>query len=61
MDSSASVRPRGRPAAASREDVLGAATERYLRGERIDVLAIAAELGLAAGRRSIAGSGRARG
>jgi AcrR family transcriptional regulator len=46
MDSAPSVRPRGRPAAASREDVLGAATERYLRGERIDVLAIAAELGL---------------
>jgi AcrR family transcriptional regulator len=37
---------RGRPAAASREDVLDAATRRYLRGERIDVQAIAAELGL---------------
>ena len=37
---------RGRPAAASREDVLGAALYRYLRGRRIDVQAIAAELGL---------------
>jgi AcrR family transcriptional regulator len=37
---------RGRPAAASREDVLGAAMHRYLRGERIDVQAIAAQLGL---------------
>ena len=41
----ASVR-RGRPAAASREDVLAAATHRYLRGRRVDVRAIAAELGL---------------
>jgi AcrR family transcriptional regulator len=37
---------RGRPPAASREDVLDAAMRRYLRGERVDVLAIAAELGL---------------
>lgn len=37
---------RGRPAAASREDVLAAAMDRYLRGQRIDVRAIAAELGL---------------
>ena len=37
---------RGRPAAASREDVLAAAMRRYLRGERIDVQAIAATLGL---------------
>jgi AcrR family transcriptional regulator len=37
---------RGRPAAASREDVLAAAMYRYLRGRRIDVQAIAAELGL---------------
>jgi AcrR family transcriptional regulator len=41
-----SVRRRGRPAAASREDVLAAAMHRYLRGKRIDVQAIAAELGL---------------
>ena len=41
-----SVRRRGRPAAASREEVLEAASRRYLRGERIDVQAIAGELGL---------------
>ena len=40
------VRPRGRPAAASREDVLDAGLYRYLRGRRVDVQAIAAELGL---------------
>src|SRR3954453_18497516 len=40
------ARPRGRPAAASRQDVLDAATQRYLRGQRIDVQASAAELGL---------------
>jgi len=37
---------RGRPPAASRDDVLDVALRRYLRGERIDVRAIAAELGL---------------
>jgi AcrR family transcriptional regulator len=37
---------RGRPARATREDVLGAAMHRYLRGRRIDVQAIAAELGI---------------
>src|SRR5215210_252288 len=37
---------RGRPAAASREDVLAAATARYLRGQRVDVLSIASELGV---------------
>jgi AcrR family transcriptional regulator len=42
----ASVRPRGRPAAATREEVLAAAMHRYLRGRRVDVQAIAAELGL---------------
>jgi AcrR family transcriptional regulator len=36
----------GRPAAASREDVLAAGLYRYLRGRRVDVQAIAAELGL---------------
>jgi AcrR family transcriptional regulator len=36
----------GRPPAASREDVLDAAMHRYLRGRRVDVQAIAAELGL---------------
>ena len=39
-------RRRGRPPAASREDVLRAALHRYLHGRRIDVRAIAAELGL---------------
>ena len=40
------VRSRGRPAAASREDVLDAGLHRYLRGQRVDVQAIASELGL---------------
>jgi len=39
-------RRRGRPAAASREDVLHVALDRYLHGERVDVQAIAAQLGL---------------
>jgi AcrR family transcriptional regulator len=46
MTSAPSARPRGRPAAASRNDVLKRATRRYLKGKRIDVQAIAAELGL---------------
>jgi AcrR family transcriptional regulator len=37
----------GRPAAATRQEVLALATARYLAGERIDVQAIAAELSLA--------------
>jgi AcrR family transcriptional regulator len=37
---------RGRPAAASREQVLALATQRYLRGRRVDVHEIATELGL---------------
>jgi AcrR family transcriptional regulator len=37
---------RGRPPAASRDEVLDAATKRYLRGRRVDVQAIAAELGV---------------
>ena len=37
---------RGRPAAASRDDVIDAGLQHYLRGRRIDVQAIAAELGL---------------
>jgi AcrR family transcriptional regulator len=41
-----SPRRRGRPPAASREDVLEAALYRYLRGRRVDVQAIAGELGL---------------
>jgi AcrR family transcriptional regulator len=39
-------RPRGRPAAASRDEVLDAAMHQYLRGRRVDVQAIAADLGL---------------
>lgn len=39
-------RSRGRRPAASREDVLDAALYRYLRGRRVDVQAIAVELGL---------------
>ena len=39
-------RRRGRRPAASREDVLDAALSRYLHGRRVDVRAIAAELGL---------------
>src|SRR4051794_12912746 len=37
---------RGRPAAASREDVIDAGLYRYLRGQRVDVQAIAAEIGV---------------
>jgi AcrR family transcriptional regulator len=37
---------RGRPPAASRDDVLATATGRYLRGQRVDVQSIAAELGV---------------
>ena len=46
MSAVAPAARRGRPAAASRQDVLDAAMYRYLRGRRIDVRAIAAELGL---------------
>ncbi len=47
MQAQASLdRRRGRPPAASREDVLDLALRRYLHGERVDVQAIAAELGL---------------
>jgi AcrR family transcriptional regulator len=41
-----SVRSPGRPPAATREQVLDAALYHYLRGRRVDVQAIAAELGL---------------
>src|SRR5204863_1837964 len=40
-----SVRPRGRPPAASRDQVLATAVYHYLRGRRVDVQAIAPELG----------------
>ena len=40
------ARPQGRPPAATRTEVLAAATRRYRAGERIDVQAIAAEVGV---------------
>jgi AcrR family transcriptional regulator len=40
------VQRRGRRPAASRDDVLEAALHRYLRGQRVDVRALAAELGV---------------
>jgi AcrR family transcriptional regulator len=46
MAATSSPRRRGRPAAASREQVLDWAMHRYLRGTRIDVQALAAELGI---------------
>jgi AcrR family transcriptional regulator len=46
---SASPERRGRPPAATREQLLDTTLERYLRGERIDVRAIALELGLGRG------------
>jgi len=46
MTELAARRP-GRPAAATREDVLGLAADRFLAGERVDMQGIARELGLA--------------
>ena len=46
MTSTETPRARGRRPAASRGDVLAAATYRFLRGRRIDVREIASELGL---------------
>jgi AcrR family transcriptional regulator len=46
MASTATARRPGRPAAAKRDDVLEAALYRYLRGRRVDVQAIAGELGI---------------
>ena len=46
MSSVPSVRPPGRPPAATRDQVLDTALYHYLRGRRVDVQAIAAELGL---------------
>ncbi|MET8871219.1 QsdR family transcriptional regulator [Nocardia sp. NPDC004604] len=43
---SSTARPVGRPAAASQEQVLAAASAQFLASERVDVQAIAAELGL---------------
>lgn len=45
-EATASSRRPGRPAAATREQVLDAALYRYLRGQRVDIQAIAGELGL---------------
>ncbi len=45
VDEGASRR-RGRPATASRDDVLRVVTERYLGGERVDLTVIARQLGL---------------
>lgn len=46
MATATSARGPGRPAAATRDDVLATALHRYLRGRRVDVQGIAAELGL---------------
>src|SRR5438067_12936612 len=46
IQSAVPTQSRGRPPAASRGDVLALAMHRYLRGRRIDVHAIAGELGL---------------
>src|SRR3954464_9152859 len=46
MSSAPAVRPPGRPAAATREQVLERSLHHYLRGRRVDVQAIAAELGV---------------
>ena len=46
MATTPTVQRRGRPPAASRDEVLDAALYRYLRGRRVDVQAIAGELGL---------------
>jgi len=45
-DATTTSRRPGRPAAATREQVLDAALHRYLRGQRVDIQAIAGELGL---------------
>src|SRR5213083_3412340 len=42
----AAARRPGRPSAATREQVVDADLYRYLRGQRVDIRAIAAELGL---------------
>ena len=39
-------RPPGRPASATKEEVLAVATRAFLKGERIDIQAVATELGL---------------
>src|SRR5947209_18978143 len=46
VSSAAVTRSRGRPPSASREQFLDATAQRFLAGQRIDVQAICAELGL---------------
>ena len=46
VSSTAASRSRGRPAAATRDEFLAATERRFLAGERIDVQAICADLGL---------------
>jgi AcrR family transcriptional regulator len=46
MSQKEATKQRGRPAAASREDVVEAGLRHYLRGRRIEVQAIAAETGI---------------
>jgi AcrR family transcriptional regulator len=46
MTNAAATRP-GRPAAATRDEVLALATDRFLAAERVDMKALARELGLA--------------
>ena len=46
MESVETARPRGRRPAASRDEVLARALRHYLRGRRVDVQAIAGELGV---------------
>ena len=46
MEQSEATKQRGRAAAASREDVIEAGLYHYLRGQRIDVQAIAADIGI---------------
>ena len=46
MSREGATRQPGRPAAASREDVIEAGLYRYLRGRRVDVQAVAAEIGV---------------
>lgn len=46
MANTAPTRSRGRPAAATRDEFLDAATSRFLAGQRIDVQAVCSELGL---------------
>jgi AcrR family transcriptional regulator len=46
MSAAPTTRPRGRPPAATHDEVVGVAMRHYLRGERIDVQAVAADSGV---------------